>query len=70
MSEATSSKLSEILEHLGYMIRLSPTDAEWMAVVARPKQRPALIVAAGRQTVIEKAHQWIEAQPRIGAERR
>jgi hypothetical protein len=70
MREVTSSKLPEILEHLGYTIRLSQTDAEWMAVVARPKQRPALIVAADRRTVIEKARQWIDAQPRIGAERR
>lgn len=48
MSEATSSKTSEILEYLGFTIRVSQTDAEWMAVVAPPKQRPTLIVSADR----------------------
>ncbi|KLK89976.1 hypothetical protein AA309_28340 [Microvirga vignae] len=51
-----------MLEHRGYQIRLSPTGLEWMAVVARPKQRPALIMALDRDAAIAKAYEWIDRQ--------
>jgi hypothetical protein len=62
MSDDASSQPIEVLEHQGYQIRLSQTKLEWMAFVALPKQRPALIMVPDRQAVVNKAHSWIEAQ--------
>ncbi|SCZ12637.1 hypothetical protein [Microvirga guangxiensis] len=53
---------TEIVEHKGYQIRLSPSGLEWLAFVALPKQRPTLIMAPDREAVLAKAYEWIEMQ--------
>ena len=50
------------MEHHGYQIRLSQSSLEWIAFVARPKQRPTVIMAPDRDGVLTKAYEWIEAQ--------
>ena len=62
MSDTTRSQQTEVLEHRGYQIRLTPTGLEWMAFVALSKWRPTLIMAPDRKAVIVKAHAWIELQ--------
>jgi hypothetical protein len=39
---------------------------EWLAFVARPKQRPTLIIVADREAALAKACEWIEEQDRSG----
>jgi hypothetical protein len=53
---------TELVEYNGYHIRLSPSGLEWLAFVARPKQRPTLIMAADREAALAKAYEWIEGQ--------
>lgn len=53
---------TELVEHYGYQIRLSPSGPEWLAFVALPKQRPTLIMAPDREAALAKAHEWIEGQ--------
>ncbi len=53
---------AELVEHSGYQIRLSPSGLEWMAVVARPKQRPTLIMASDRAAALAKAYECIDLQ--------
>jgi hypothetical protein len=53
---------TELVEHDGYQIRLSPGGLEWLAFVARPKQRPTLIMAPARAAALAKAYEWIELQ--------
>ncbi|QRM32721.1 hypothetical protein [Microvirga sp. VF16] len=62
MPDPTYPQLTDILEHRGYQIRLSLVGTEWMAFVARPKQRPTLMLAPDREAVIGMAHEWIEVQ--------
>jgi len=52
----------ELVEHSGYQIRLNPSGLEWMAIVARPKQRSTLIMAADREAALAKAFKWIDLQ--------
>jgi hypothetical protein len=53
---------ADLVERHGYQIRLSHVGLEWMAFVARPKQRPTLIMAPDRKAVLAKAYAWIEMQ--------
>jgi hypothetical protein len=53
---------TELVEHSGYQIRLSPSGPEWLAFVALPKQRPTLILASDRAAAPAKAYEWIEGQ--------
>jgi hypothetical protein len=69
MAGANHSIDSEVLEHLGYQIRLTHAGLEWIAAVALPKQRPTLIMAPDREGAIAKAYVWIELQPRSGKSR-
>ena len=62
MTEAHAAAEAEVLERHGYQIRLSPSGLEWMAFVARPKQRPTLILAQDREAVLAKADAWIDRQ--------
>lgn len=62
MTEAHAAAEAEVLERHGYQIRLSPSGLEWMAFVARPKQRPTLILAPDREAVLAKADAWIDLQ--------
>ena len=51
---------TDLVEHNGYHIRLSPSGLEWLAFVARPKQRPILIMAPNREAALAKAYEWIK----------
>ncbi|PVE22974.1 hypothetical protein DC522_18505 [Microvirga sp. KLBC 81] len=62
MTDPHHLQQAELVEHKGYQIRLSPSSLEWMAFVARPKQRPTLIMAPDRAAALAKAYAWIEAQ--------
>jgi hypothetical protein len=53
---------TELVEHSGYQIRLSPSGPEWLAFVALPKQRPTLIMAPDRAAALAKAYEWIKGQ--------
>jgi hypothetical protein len=53
---------TELVEHSGYQIRLSPSGPEWLAFVALPKQRPTLIMAPDREAALAKAYEWIDLQ--------
>jgi hypothetical protein len=53
---------TELVEHSGYQIRLSPSGPEWLAFVALPKQRPTLIMAPDREAALAKVYEWIEGQ--------
>jgi hypothetical protein len=53
---------TELVEHNGYRIRLSPSGPEWLAFVALPKQRPTLIMAPDREAALAKVYEWIELQ--------
>jgi hypothetical protein len=57
---------TELVEHSGYQIRLSPSGPEWLAFVALPKQRPTLIMAPDRAAALAKASEWIEGQRTSG----
>ena len=50
------------LDYLGYSIRLQPTPLEWMAVVTRPNQRPAIVLAPDREAALNKAWDWVAGQ--------
>ena len=66
MTDPHHSPDTELMEHEGYQIRLSPSGLEWLAFVALPKQRPTLILAPDRDAALAKAHEWIEAQHHSG----
>ena len=53
---------TQLVEHSGYQIRLSPSGPEWLAFVALPKQRPTLIMAPDREAALAKAYEWSEGQ--------
>ncbi|QRM34581.1 hypothetical protein JO965_36555 (plasmid) [Microvirga sp. VF16] len=53
---------TNLAEHRGYQIRLSQSSLEWIAFVARPKQRPTVIMAPERQAVLAKAYEWVDLQ--------
>ena len=50
------------MEHRGYQIRLSQSSLEWIAFVARPKQRPTVIMAPNRGAVLTKAYELVDLQ--------
>ena len=66
MTDPHHSPDTELMEHEGYQIRLSPSGLEWLAFVALPKQRPTLILAPDRDAALAKAHERIEAQHHSG----
>jgi len=53
---------ADVVEHRGYQIRLSQSSLEWIAFVARPKQRPTVIMAPNREAVLTKAHELVDLQ--------
>jgi hypothetical protein len=61
MTESAHAE-AEVVEHLGYKIRLTHAGLDWIAAVALPKQRPVVIVAPDRDTTVAKAWSWIEAR--------
>jgi hypothetical protein len=62
MTDPYSRSSSELVEHKGYQIRLSPSGPDWLAFVALPRQRPTLIIAPNRDAALAKAYEWIEGQ--------
>ena len=50
------------MEHRGYQIRLSQSSLEWIAFVARPNQRPTLVMAPDRDAVIAKTYECVDLQ--------
>jgi hypothetical protein len=67
MSDSSSTLEAEVLEHRGYQIRLTHVGLDWIAAVALPKLRPTLIMAPGREAVIAKVYEWIEAAQRTAS---
>ncbi|QRM32964.1 hypothetical protein [Microvirga sp. VF16] len=57
MPDSHHPETADLVESNGYQIRLSPSGLEWLAFVARPKQRPTLIMAPDRTSVVAKAHE-------------
>ena len=53
---------TSLVEHRGYQIRLSQSSLEWIAFVARPKQRPTVIMAPNREAVLTKAYELVDLQ--------
>jgi hypothetical protein len=53
---------ADVVERRGNQIRLSQSSLEWIAFVARPKQRPTVIMAPDREAVLIKAYEWIDRQ--------
>ena len=62
MTDPYPSQDADLVDHHGYRIRLSPNGLEWMALVARPDQRPILIMAPERETALATACEWIDQQ--------
>lgn len=55
------ASIPHVIEIHGYTVHLQQTALEWMAVIAPPRERPSIILAADQKTVQAKARQWIEA---------
>jgi hypothetical protein len=53
---------SDVVEHRGYQIRLRQSSLEWIAYVARPKQRPTVMMAPDREAVLTKTYEWVDLQ--------
>jgi len=53
---------ADVVEHRGYQIRLSQSSLEWIAFVARPKQRPTALMAPDRDAVIAKTYECVDRQ--------
>lgn len=53
---------TDLVQHRGYQICLSQSSLEWIAFVARPKQRPTVIMAPDREAVLTKAYEWVDLQ--------
>jgi len=62
MTNPSPSQDADLVDHHGYRIRLSPSDLDWMALVAWPDRQPTLIMAPERETVLAKACEWIDRQ--------
>ncbi len=62
MTDPHHLQKADVLEHRGYQIRLSQSSLEWIAFVARPKQRPTVIMAPNCEAVLIKAYEWIDRQ--------
>ncbi len=54
------ASIPQVIEIHGYTVHLQQTAFEWMAVISPPRERPSIILAADRETVLTKACQWIE----------
>ena len=55
------ASIPQVIEIHGYTVHLQQTALEWMALIAPPRERPSIILAADQETVQAKARQWIEA---------
>jgi hypothetical protein len=62
ITDPSPSQDADLVDHHGYRIRLSQSDLDWMALVTRPDQKPTLIIAPERETVLAKAREWIDRE--------
>ena len=53
------TSIPQVIEIHGYTVHLQQTTLEWMAVITPPEERPTIVLAADREAVLAKAHQWI-----------
>jgi hypothetical protein len=58
--------LIEEMEFLDHRIRFGPTQTGWVSFIARQGQRPTILVASDRDTLMTEAHRlvrrWIEGE--------
>jgi hypothetical protein len=62
MTDPHHREKADLVQHRGYQIRLSQSSLEWIAFVARPKQRPTLVMAPDRDAVIAKTSECVDRQ--------
>jgi len=62
MTDPHHHEKADLVEHRGCQSRLSQSSLEWIAFVARPKQRPTLVMAPDRDAVIAKAYECVDRQ--------
>ncbi|KAB0267862.1 hypothetical protein [Microvirga brassicacearum] len=55
-------RVVELVEHQGHKIRLRRTAADWIAFVARRRERPVVILASDREALLAKAFTWIDQE--------
>jgi hypothetical protein len=51
--------LIEEMQFLDHRIRFGPTQTGWVSFIARPGQRPTILVAPDRETLMTEAHRLI-----------
>jgi hypothetical protein len=52
----------ELIDYLGYRIRLCRTPVDWVAFIIHQGQHQMLVVAPERDPVLVMARQWIDEQ--------
>ncbi|UVF22520.1 hypothetical protein HPT29_025565 (plasmid) [Microvirga terrae] len=62
MTDPSPSQDTDLVDHHDYRIRLNPSGLDWMALVTRPDQKPTLVMAPERETVLAMAREWIDRQ--------
>ncbi|MDF2811104.1 MAG: hypothetical protein K0S56_2135 [Microvirga sp.] len=60
--DSDGERVVELVEHEGHKIRLRRTDADWIAFIARRRERPIVILASDREALLTKAFAWIAQQ--------
>ncbi|PVE21052.1 hypothetical protein DC522_28785 [Microvirga sp. KLBC 81] len=50
----------EEIQFLDHRIRFGPTHTGWVSFVARPGQRPTIILASERETLLAQSHKLVE----------
>ncbi len=61
MTDPHSIQDTELVEHRGYQIRLSPSGPEWLDAVALLSHRPTQIMAPDREAALIEAYEWNKA---------
>ncbi|QRM32821.1 hypothetical protein [Microvirga sp. VF16] len=52
--------LIEEIQVLDHRIRFGPTHSGWVSFVARQGQRPTIVLACDRQTLLAQSHKLVE----------
>lgn len=50
----------EEIQFLDHRIRFGPTHTGWVSFVARPGQRPTIVLASDRETLLAQSHKLVE----------
>ncbi len=50
----------EEIQFLDHRIRLGPTHTGWVSFVARPGERPTIVLASDRETLLAQSHKLVE----------